>query len=391
MKILYHHRVAARDGMDVHITELVRAFRDQGHDVLMVGPERGSESNFGKSGTLVSKLRQFLPKAAGEILEVLYDRLAYWRLRAAYRSFQPDVLYERHNLFLTAGKRLHETYGIPYLLEVNSPLAAERAAHGGLALKSFATNQEAAVWRAATHVFPVSGVLAKMLIEKGVDPARITVVHNAINTEMFHQEIDGSPIRERFGFHKDDVVLGFTGFIRSWHGLDKVIDALSTPDFPENVKLFVVGDGPHRAVLERQAKSLGVDHRVVFSGLVPRQKMPEHIVAFDIALQPAVTPYASPLKLFEYLAMGKAIIGPNQENIREVLNNESDALLVNSDEELRSAIVRLANDKLLRQQLSLGALKNISDRAGFWHENAKRILYKITNTPTGHPNADPSL
>lgn len=350
--------------MDVHITELVRAFRDLGHDMLMVGPDRGSDTDFGRSGAAVSRVRQFLPRVISEALEIVYDRLAFRRLERAYLQFQPDILYERHNLFLTAGKRLHEKYGIPYLLEVNSPLAAEREAHGGLALKRFATAQEAAVWRSATHLFPVSGVLSKILQAADVDPNRITVVHNAVNPQMFHEGVDGSAVRAQYGLVETDVVLGFTGFIRPWHGLDRVIDALATSIVPTNTKLFIVGDGPHRSALEQQALALGVQDRVTFAGLVSRRDMPSFIAAFDIALQPAVTPYASPLKLFEYMALGKAIIAPDQENIREILDDAEGVFYSKDSSDLA----------LLISQASHCEYKGPVRR---WSENVHQILQSL--------------
>ena len=60
---------------------------------------------------------------------------------------------------------------------------------------------------------------------------------------------------------------------------------------------------------------------------MPREQVPKTLAAFDVALQPAVVDYASPLKLFEYLAVGLPIIAPDLPNIREVLTNAHNALL----------------------------------------------------------------
>lgn len=80
---------------------------------------------------------------------------------------------------------------------------------------------------------------------------------------------------------------------------------------PANSYLLVVGDGPVRAELEAPAVTLGVERRVAFTGVIDRQIGPDHVAAFDVALQlPAVTAYASPLKLMEYLVLGKAIVAP---------------------------------------------------------------------------------
>lgn len=326
MKILYHHRIAARDGMDVHKTELIKAFRSLGHEVIEVGPSAQQKANFGDDGGLVDVIRRLLPRFASECLEILYDHHAYRRLKQAYLREKPDILYERHNLFLSAGKRLKEKYGVPFYLEVNAPLAEERENNGGLALSRFAHAQEGAVWRAADRIFPVTRVLAGYLTAKGVDEAAIEVMPNAVDPAVFHPGVDGGPVRKKYGL-ENATVLGFTGFIRDWHGLDQIIDTLPDLISQQNVHVLIVGDGPARSALEAQAEALGVAGHVHFTGIISREEIPNYIAAFDIALQPAVTPYASPLKLFEYLAMEKMVLAPDTENMREVIEDGVNAVL----------------------------------------------------------------
>lgn len=389
MKILYHHRVAARDGMDVHITELVAAFRALGHEVIMVGPERGGDTSFGKGGELVNWVRRLLPKAVGEVLEIFYDRLAFRRLERAYLTHHPDVLYERNNLFLSAGKRLKEKYHVPFLLEVNSPLADEREAHGGLALTGFAHRQEGEVWRAADYAFPVSHVLATYLVDAGVAREHIQVIPNGVNRDMFHAGVEGGPVRERYGL-EGTVVLGFVGFVRDWHGLDHVIEAMAARDAPDNLQLLVVGDGPARQALEAQAERLGLGARVHFTGVVARIDMASHIAAFDIALQPAVTPYASPLKLFEYMAMGKAIIAPDEANMREILTDGVDAVLSDMSRFFSSPAASLCTEIAERERLGTNALQTLESRGFLWRENGRRVLDVLAND-TASVNHPPDL
>ena len=73
--------------------------------------------------------------------------------------------------------------------------------------------------------------------------------------------------------------------------------------------------------LKAQAKALGFEAQFESTGLVPREQMPHWLDQIDIALQPAVTPWASPLKMIEYMAKGLAIVAPNSENIQELLKD----------------------------------------------------------------------
>ena len=141
------------------------------------------------------------------------------------------------------------------------------------------------------------------------------------------------------------------------------------------VDLIVVGDGPARADLERQAAALGLVGRVRFTGLQARERMPALVAGFDIALQPRVVEYASPLKIFEYMAAGRAIVAPDQENIREILRDGETALLFDParPEAMWQAILRLARYAALRQRLGSAARAEIVRRDYTWAGNARRV------------------
>ena len=134
--------------------------------------------------------------------------------------------------------------------------------------------------------------------------------------------------------------------MRDWHGLDTVIAAMAAAGDSVPMDLIVVGDGPARSDLERQAAALGLADRVRFTGLQAREQVPALVAGFDIALQPRVVEYASPLKIFEYMAAGRAIVAPDQENIREILRDGETALLFDParPEAMWQAILRLAGD-----------------------------------------------
>ena len=171
-------------------------------------------------------------------------------------------------------------------------------------------------------------------------------------------------------------MLGFVGFVRDWHGLDAVIAAMAADRDGPKVRLVVVGDGPARPALERQAAALGMAERVTFTGLQPREAIPALVAGFDIALQPLVVRYASPLKIFEYMAAGRAIVAPDQPNIREMLRDEETALLFDSDAAgaMWHAIRRLAGDAALRRRLGAAARAEIARRDYTWRGNAARIV-----------------
>lgn len=375
MKILYHHRTASKDGQAVHIEELVGALRELGHEVRVVGPTAAADkAGMGADVAWVARLRAALPKAVYECMELAYSWLAYRRLAKAAREFEPDFIYERYNLYLLAGLALARRRKIPLLLEVNAPLVDERCKFGGLGLPRMARWAEDRVWRGADAVLPVTRVLADMVAQRRVLPARLHVIPNGINRHHFSSVPAPAAAKAALGYG-EELVLGFTGFVRDWHGVDRVIRWLAGPSAPAGARLLIVGDGPARSDLERLADELGVAPRVHFTGVVDRDRVPGLVAAFDIALQPAVVAYASPLKLFEYLALGKATVGPRQPNIEEILEHGENALLFDAQASgaLEEALARLCNDAELRSQVAKGAARTIEAKGLTWRHNAQRV------------------
>jgi glycosyltransferase involved in cell wall biosynthesis len=366
MRILYSHRINSHDGQGVHVMELVRALRAAGHEVHMVGPAFFEQAGFGGESKLVARMRRLLPGALSELAELAYNIPAYLRLKAAWRALRPDFVYERCNLYFLAGAWLARRHGARLFLEVNSPLADERARHGGLRMASLARRLERFTWRSADRVLPVTEVLAGILAANGVDPARITVIPNGVDPARFpprHPAEEGGAVR-----------LGFVGFVRAWHGLDKVIEGMAGST--QDSRLTVVGEGPAIADLQALAERLGIARRVRFAGLVAPELVGTCVAAFDIALQPSATPYASPLKIFDYMAAGCAIVAPDQANIREILVHGETAWLFDpaSPAEMWRGVEALIGDSGLRNRLGEAARATIARRNYTWDGNAARVI-----------------
>ncbi len=372
MRILYSHRIQSRDGQGVHLDSLVAALREQGHEVRVVGPSAYDQAELGGESRLVALIRRMLPRFAVELLELAYSLPSFLKLDRAARDFAPDLLYERYNLFYLAGALVARRRRLPFLVEVNAPLAEERARFGGLALKGLARWSERFVWRRADRVLPVTAVLGEHAAAAGVPAARIVVIPNGIDLADFPESLAG----RQSGPGAAELVLGFVGFVRDWHGLDAVVRGIAAWDGPARLKLRVVGEGPARPGLERLAAELGITDQVEFTGLAKRDAIPGLVAGFDVALQPAVVPYASPLKVFEYMAAGRAIVAPDQPNIREVLAHDRTAILfdVKQSDGLWQAIRRLAGDPALRARLGQAARAEVLARDLTWGGNARRVV-----------------
>jgi len=358
----------------------VASLRALGHEVRLVGPPSYEQAELGGESSALSRIRAALPRAAAELAELGYSAPSYLRLARAAEEFRPDVVYERYNLLFLSGALLAKRRGLPFLAEVNAPLAHERTLHNGLRLRRLAHWSEAFVWRRADRVLPVTRVLGGHVHAAGVPWERIEVIPNGIHPEEFASALPPSPEP------KDELVLGFVGFVRDWHGLDAVVRGIAQGVGPvgaqaggegsPRLSLLVVGEGPARAGLEALARELGVSDRVRFTGLASREAVPRHVATFDVALQPASVPYASPLKVFEYMAGAKPIVAPDQPNLREVLEDGRTALLFDPARPgaLWEAVGRLAADPALRHRLGAAARAEVFARDLTWEGNARRVV-----------------
>jgi glycosyltransferase involved in cell wall biosynthesis len=375
MRILYHHRIASRDGQITHIEEMVDALGQLGHEVRVVGPDvHQSDTGQGGSAGWVGKLKTTVPGVLYELAEAAYSLVAYSRLRRAMREFRPDVIYERYALFQPAGVWASKRTGVPLLLEVNAPYAIARRKYSRLQLGWLADRFERYTFCGATAVFPVTRVLGDMLVRMGVQPNRIHVTPNGINPRDFVALPSGDGAKAAHGL-VGRTVIGFIGFVREWDQLDRIVAWLARRPAADPSTLMIVGDGPARDSLEAQARNLGIAHKLVFTGVVPRSQVPGAAMAFDIALQTALVPYASPLCLFEYMAMGKAILAPDQANHHEVLVKGVDCAMYDpaDPQGIELGLDDLLADADLRGRLGAAARQALHQRGYHWAGNARRV------------------
>jgi glycosyltransferase involved in cell wall biosynthesis len=176
-----------------------------------------------------------------------------------------------------------------------------------------------------------------------------------VDTKRFHPGVDGVHIRSKCGLG-DNYVVGFAGSLKSWHGVGVLVSAWMQAAKP-GWSLLLVGEGPELARLATQAAQPGHRGRVVFTGAISHDEMPEYVAAMDVAVAPYRSIpgfYFSPLKLYEYLAMGKAVVASGIGQVRKVVRHGENGLLVppGDADALGAALSLLGGDPALRASLA---------------------------------------
>ncbi|MFN8377218.1 MAG: glycosyltransferase family 4 protein [Anaerolineae bacterium] len=187
-------------------------------------------------------------------------------------------------------------------------------------------------------------------------PSRVAEVANGVNAQRFRPDLDGTSIRERYGWDSEDKVVIFVGGLDTPHyfkGVDHLIRAVAfIPD--DRVKLLIVGDGDLRPKYEALAHSLGMNQRAHFAGHVTDDELPLHYAASDVAVLPSTTKgEAFGIVLLEAMACGKPVIASSLPGVRSVVDHDVNGLLAPPGDagRLSEALMRLLSSAELRAQM----------------------------------------
>jgi len=382
MNIVYLHRTQGKGAEGVHVREIVRAWRHMGHEVTVVSPPGvdpmtsavQKSLKVGGRPHVLQGLARHLPQICFELLEIGYNFYMVPTIRKALSSpASVDLLYERYAFFGWVGSWLACRRGIPVVLEVNEISGIKRLR--GQVMVMICRRIELGIFRRAHHIIVVSDFLRDQLIDRGVNLEKIHVLPNAVNLDLFNPFLDPEPVRNRFGL-QGKIVLCFVGMFSHWDQLDRLLDAYSEiHQQAPATHLVIVGDGVLRASLEAHADALGLSSAVSFTGCVDREDVTRILAAADICVLYGSNDFGSPIALFEYMAMGKAVVVPSYSPISAVVTHGETGYLFppGSRDIFVHSVLRLVSDRSLRQRIGCAARERIVAKHQ-WKNNARTIV-----------------
>jgi glycosyltransferase involved in cell wall biosynthesis len=355
---------------------MIRAFRAVGDDVRVIGPvgEPGSERGVRKGGRL-GRIKAATPRLLFECLELAYGVYAFIATLIAIVRLRPDFIYDRYIAFnfgvVAAARRAR----VPVLLEVNAPLALERdvEADERLVLRRAAYAMEKWICSKATWTIVVSTPLKEYLGHIGAPTDKCVVMPNGADPGRFSPRAPDPALRKRLGVADDAFVIGFTGVVRAWHGLDLLVEAMAAVvrECP-SARLLIVGDGPYRGPLEELARRVGVAHTVIVTGRVSHDDVPDHIALFDVAVSPRSTFYASPMKAIEYMALGRPVVVPRAQNFLDFVDDDRTGVTFaeNDASDMARVLLELWRSPERRERIGAAAREKVEHRLN-WQWNAQ--------------------
>ena len=185
---------------------------------------------------------------------------------------------------------------------------------------------ETRVFRQADAVTTICEGLRGDIQARGVSPERLTVIPNAVDVELFNLHRQKDPALVKHLGLENRQVLGFIGSFYAYEGLSLLIEAMPRVlDRIPDVRLLLVGGGHQESALQQQARKLGLEDRVVFTGRVPHDQVQQYYDLVDILVFPRLpmrlTELVTPLKPLEAMAQGRVLIASDVGGHKELISD----------------------------------------------------------------------
>jgi glycosyltransferase involved in cell wall biosynthesis len=344
-----------------------------------LGPECyfGVENNF----TLVTPREFQIGRLFGMGRRAQFMRGAVSHVKANYRA--GDVVYTRHAVITN----IMANEGLPVVLEMHDWKALEEESCVEL-MKSHPPGSSGPF----LGIVAISETLKGMLVRSGVPAEFIMVAHDGIDPARFDgvmktEAARSGLLRERF-FPPEHArqmerllkpgrpVVGYCGHFYAGRGIEMLIECARRR--PEWTFLFIGGLENDVTAYREKASRLGIDN-VIFTGYVSNTKLAPFLWACDVLTMPyefahGNSHFMSPMKMFEYMACGRAIISADWPQIREVLTDGHNALFHprGDVDAMEKCIERAVGDTDLRESLAAQARRDVD--AYTWQTRGNAIF-----------------
>ena len=295
-----------------------------------------------------------LERLRGRRYDVVYVRqivCAAWFAAGIGRLLGMRVVYEAHDWESHNPSRAKERWarGIPHLLD---RLALTRSTAVASLTRHFLRDLALVDWvPAATAVIP-----------DGFD-------------DSIYRPRERAEARARLGLEQTAFMIVYAGMSFTHRGLDRLVAAFGAAAIP-GARLYLVGGRPKEiAALREQVRQLALEEHIVLVGAVTSDSVADYLAAADLLVIPdTITDVtASPLKLFEYMAMGRAIVCVDLPALREVIDDRAARFVQRGAvDDLSNALVDLASDDARRE--AMGRQARLQSAPWTYAARAERIV-----------------
>jgi glycosyltransferase involved in cell wall biosynthesis len=167
-----------------------------------------------------------------------------------------------------------------------------------------------------------------------------------------------------------EVLALYVGNLEHYQGVDLMLDALTKLESPP-LKFVAIGGGPEAvAAYRKRAEELGITAQVTFLGARPVSQLGAYLAQADVLVSPRLLGNNTPMKLYSYLAAGKAVLATRIRSHTQVLSDDSALLVEPTAAAFARGLDALLRSPALREQLGGAARRLAATRYSVSHFRA---------------------
>lgn len=357
---------------------LAQAQVEKGYDVHVMRQAGAHVEILGDDSVVRDGVTYHLPEGPargsvqwGEWLQANTDAL-----RAVVEAQRPSILH-CHSDYINQliARPVADAFGLPLIYEsrgfweeswlsrvetaVGHPLDADNERYGFPEAYTLRHDRENQARADSDHVTTLAEVMRNHIIERGEDPARISVTPNGVLPSDFPVVEPDLQLKAELGFPEDVPVIGYITSVVEYEGIDTLVTAFATMvDAGAEARLLLVGDGPVLPMLKSLAKNLGIADRCQFTGRIPHEQVLNYYSLIDIFVVPrkdrAVCRLVTPLKPFEAFSTGRAVVVSDVDALREIADQSGAAEVFRAEDpdSLAETLQSLLDDPERRAEMS---------------------------------------
>lgn len=349
----------AEGGMKGHLLTLARGLKAKGYDIeIACPPDTGLAAEVDKLGLPVHPIALVGP------LHPVRDSICVKQLIGIMRRGRYDIIHfhgAKASLVgriaaLLAGCRNTVMTVHNFIIYTEVPPVKRLVFKYGEKLLS----------RVTARIITVSEALRNDLVQVyNIAPEKIIPVYNGIDTSFYQGQHDKSAARAKLNLGDDSVVVGTVARMAPQKGLNYLIEAVAAinmaqPASAENICFVIAGDGPLRADLEDQAKSLGVGEKIIFPGYI--KDIPALLACFDLFVIPSIAEGLS-ITTIEAMAAGLPVVATRVGGLPELVKPGINGYLVEPREPsaIADAILSVLADPAAAKKLGTAGKRFAED------------------------------
>jgi glycosyltransferase involved in cell wall biosynthesis len=362
-------QIPGSHGGSVHALELCRALSRAGHDVHLAAlpPDNPAAAAVDLDGVQIHPLRT-RPRIAQ------FDMFHWREVKRLAGQIGPDIVVERFYTFGGRGLIAAAKLGLPAVLEVNSP-ARPYPGSWRDRLDAITLVKPVDRWRQwmlgqARRYYATSALLLPQSLRD-----RTTVIVNGVDCEAFVPG-PGAP-------DTGPLKLVHISSFKPWHGTVDLARAFGAAVHAgADLELICLGEGPELARARQAATEAGAGERIVFVGAVPHVDVPRYLAEAHVGLAPFSPDqfralelgwFWSPIKLFEYMAAGLAVVTADIDELRQLFPEDAAQFYPPGDIEALATMLIALHEVRPAVRAMGAASRRLAEERFTWDHQAMKV------------------